>query len=133
MKVMDAVTLRGQQDLLYARWLATLLPLDDAEFQLTQLDEIMLDERPAVGVKVAHKDRPDVRLYFDKDAMTLVKLAREFNGRLFEETYDDFAELDGLVYPRKIVQYALGNKFTEMETTEFRFLDEVDEAIFEKP
>jgi hypothetical protein len=121
------------RELLYSYWLATLLPLDDPQFKLTPLDEILLDGRAAIGVKITCENRPDVRLYFDKDAMTLVKLAREFNGRLFEETYDDFAELDGLVYPKKIVQYMIGNKRTEMETTEFRFLDEVDEAIFEKP
>lgn len=55
------------------------------------------------------------------------------NGRSFEATYDDFAEADGLVYPKKIVYYHSGSKYVEMETTEFKFLDEVDEAIFEKP
>jgi hypothetical protein len=109
------------------------LPLDDGEFQLTPLDEIVLDERSAVGVKVSHHDRPDVRLYFDKEAMTLVRLSREVGGRSLEFTYDDFAELDGLVYPKKIVHSVNGKKSVEMETTEFKFLDEVDETIFEEP
>jgi hypothetical protein len=74
-----------------------------------------------------------VELYFDKDAMTLVKQVIDYNGRLSERYYDDFAELDGLVYPKKLVHYVAGNKVTEMETAEFKFLDEVDEAIFEKP
>ncbi|HEV7224668.1 MAG TPA: hypothetical protein VGN42_18300 [Pirellulales bacterium] len=130
---MDASSLRNTRDLLYSQWLATLLPLDDPQFKLTALDEIMLDGRPAVGVNISCEDRPAVRLHFDKDAMTLVKLSREFNGRLFEETYDDFAELDGLIYPKRIVQYANGKKFAEMSTAEFKFLDEVDEAIFEQP
>ncbi|HXT58491.1 MAG TPA: hypothetical protein VN699_07645 [Pirellulales bacterium] len=130
---MDASALRNMRELLYSQWLATLLPLDDPQFKLTALDEIMLDGRPAVGVNISCEDRPAVRLYFDKEAMTLVKHSREFNGRLFEETYDDFAELDGLVYPKRIVQYANGKKFVEMSTAEFKFLDEVDEAIFEQP
>ena len=129
----NAEAVKLKRDFLYGEWVSTLLPLSDPQFELTSLDEIMLDGRPAVGVKISREDRPDVRLYFDKDAMTLVKLSREFNDRLFEETYDDFTELDGLVYPKKIVQYMIGNKHTEMETTEFKFLDEVDEAIFEKP
>ena len=133
MKEMDGNSLRMNRDLVYGQWVAKLLPLDAPQFELTALAEIMLEGRPTVGVKISCEDRPDVRLYFDKDAMTLVKLARDFNGRLFEETYDDFAELEGLVYPKKIVQYMLGKKMTEMETTEFEFLDKVDDAIFEQP
>ena len=133
MNEMAAVGLRGNRDLLYGQWVATLLPLDDPQFELTALDEVMLEGRSVVGVKISCKDRPDVRLYFDKEAMTLVKLARQFNDRLFEERYDDFAELEGLVYPKKIVQYANGNKFVEMETVGFKFLDKVDDAIFEQP
>jgi hypothetical protein len=125
--------LRNLRDLLYSYRLATLLPLDDPQFKLAALDEIMLDGRAAIGVKVSCEDRPEVRLYFDKDAMTLVKLAREFNGTLSEQIYDDFAELDGLVYPKKVVQYSDGKKILDMETTEFKFLDKVDEAIFEQP
>lgn len=130
---MQELGLRNMRDLLYSYRLATFLPLDDPQFKLAALDEIMLDGRAAIGVKVSCEDRPDVRLYFDKDAMTLVKLVREFNGNLSEQVYDDFAELDGLVYPKKVVQYSDGKKITEMETTEFKFLDKVDDAIFEQP
>jgi len=130
---LDGRGLGNIRELLYGYWLATLLPLDDPQFELTALDEVMLEGRSAVGVKISCKERPDVRLYFDKEAMTLVKLARQFNDRLFEERYDDFAELEGLVYPKKIVQYANGNKFVEMETIGFKFLDKVDDAIFEQP
>lgn len=130
---MNAMAVESIRTMLYSDWVNTLLPLDDAEFRLTVLDEIVVDGRPAVGVKVSRTNQKDVRLYFDKDAMTLVKQVIDYNGRLSERYYDDFAELDGLVYPKKIVHYANGNKFVEMETTEFEFLDEVDEAIFEKP
>ena len=130
---LDGRGLGNIRELLYGYWLATLLPLDDPQFKLAALDEIMLDGRAAIGVKITCGDRPDVRLYFDKDAMTLVKLVREFNGTLSEQIYDDFADLDGLVYPKKVVQYSDGKKITEMETTEFKFLDKVDEAIFEQP
>jgi hypothetical protein len=130
---MNAMAVESTRTRLYFDWVNTLLPLDDAQFRLTLLDEIMVDERPAVGVKVSRMNQKDVELYFDKDAMTLVKQVIDYNGRLSERYYDDFAELDGLVYPKKLVHYVTGNKVTEMETTEFKFLDEADEAIFEKP
>lgn len=119
--------------LLYAQWVATLLPLDDRAFELSVLDEIMLDERPAVGVKVSHADRPDVQLYFDKQAMTLVKLVYQVNEtRQAVQTFDDFAELEGLVYPRKIIWWSGGQPATERHMTKFGFLDEVDDQTFEK-
>jgi hypothetical protein len=119
--------------LLYAQWVATLLPLDDKAFELSALDEIMLDERPAVGVKVSHAERPDVRLYFDKEAMTLVKLVYQVNEtRQAAQTFDDFAELDGLVYPSKIIMWSGGKPATERQMTKFDFLDEVGDETFEK-
>lgn len=130
---MNAMAVELTRERLYFDWVNTLLPLDETEFKLTALDEIMVDGRPAVGVKVSRTNQKDVRLYFDKDAMTLVKQVIDYNGRISERYYDDFAELDGLVYPKKLVHYVNGNKVIEMETAEFKFLDEVDEAIFEQP
>ena len=123
----------GWGNLLYAQWVATLLPLDDKAFKLSVLEEIMLDERPAVGVKVSHADRPDVQLYFDKEAMTLVKLVYQVNEtRQAVQTFDDFTELDGLVYPRKIIMWSGGKPAAERQMTKFEFLDEVGDQTFEK-
>lgn len=130
---MNSAQIQLKRATLYFDWVNTLLPLDDAEFRLTALDEIMLDGRAAVGVKVSRMNQMDVKLYFDKEAKTLVKQVIDYNGRLSERTYDDFAELDGLVYSKKLVQHVSGKVVTEMETTEFKFLDEVDEELFEEP
>lgn len=132
-KKMIDLNLRLTRERLYAEWLCTLLPLDDEEFQLATVAEIMVEGRPALGVKVSRQERPDVTLYFDKDTFALVKQARTANGRPFEEFYDDYAELDGLVYPEKIVQYGNGNKLFEVRTTEIKFLDSVPDDTFEKP
>lgn len=124
---------KAASERVYAQWLTTLLPLDDEAFHLSTSDEIMIDNRPAVGVIVSHQDRPDVRLYFDKETFALVKSTRKVNDVPFEEFYDDYAELDGLVYSKKIVQFANGKKLTEMQTTELKFLDSVEQSAFEQP
>ena len=130
---MGAEEIAAYGKLLYAQWVATLLPLDDKAFELSALDEIMLDERPAVGVKVSHADRPDVQLYFDKEAMTVVKLVYQVNEtRQAVQTFDDFAELDGLVYPRKIIMWSGDQPAVERQMTKFEFLDDVDDQTFEK-
>lgn len=129
----NAVQVEGYRDKLYAEWLATLLPLDDGAFKLAPIDEITIDGRPAVGIKVTHADRPDVRLYFDKVNFTVVKFSRTMQRGTFDEVYNDFAELDGLVHPKKIAYIANGKKIVELEVTKLEFLDTVDDATFEKP
>lgn len=118
---------------LYAQWLTTLLPLDDKVFRMALVPEITIDNRPAAGVNIAHDDRPDVQLYFDKETFAPVKLARKVNDRSYEEFYDDYAELDGLIYAKKTVQYGNGQKIAEIQTTELKFLDAVEDGTFEQP
>ena len=130
---MNPAQAKAASERVYAQWLTTLLPLDDEAFHLSTVEEITIDNRPAVGVDVSHQDRPNVQLYFDKDTFALVKLARKVNELPFEEFYDDYAELDGLVYPKKTVHFGNGKKLTEIKTTEMKFLDSVEEGTFEQP
>ena len=130
---MKDIGVRANRDRLYGEWLGTLLPLDDDEFRLTTVMEIVIEGRPAVGVNVAHEDRPDVQMYFDKETFALVKLARKLDGRVLEEYYDDYADLDGLVYPKKQVNHGNGSKTSELHTTELKFLDAVEDKTFQEP
>jgi hypothetical protein len=58
----------------YADRVTGLLPLlNDKGFTLTPLGEDKVEGRPAVGVKVTSKDRPDISLYFDKESGLLAK------------------------------------------------------------
>lgn len=130
---MGPAEIEGWGKMLYAQWVATLLPLDDKAFELSGLDEIILEARPAIGVKVSHTDRPEVRLYFDKESMMLVKLAWQPNETAWTElVFDDFAESDGLAYPRKIKSFTDGKQTLERQLTEFEFLDKVEDGTFEK-
>src|SRR5262249_24189574 len=63
---MDKEELANTREEAYAGWLQSLLPLKDEAFALAPLGEVMVDERPAVGIRVSHKDHKDVNLYFDK-------------------------------------------------------------------
>jgi hypothetical protein len=85
---MPKVTLETEQLCLYAAYVATLLPLKDAKFTLKSLGETRLKirgadttEKPlAVGLLVSHPDRPDVRLYFDKNTLDLLKVEVSVKG-----------------------------------------------------
>jgi hypothetical protein len=60
----------------YVDHVAGLAPLlKEPGYTLTALGESKLEERTVVGILVASKGRPDVRLYFDKASGLLVKSA----------------------------------------------------------
>jgi hypothetical protein len=123
----DSIRLR-----LYVASVRTLLPLINEDYELATTTKAEVSGRPAVGVEVKHKDRPTIKLYFDTETTALVKLAREADGMEMVETYDDFAEMDGLVYPKRTTEWMRGRKARELETVEFKFFDEVPERAFDE-
>jgi hypothetical protein len=135
---MNAAAVAMQRDGLYKDWVATLAPLTDAAFRLSIEEEIILEKRPALGVKVSQKDRPDTRLYFDKETFALVKLVQQVNETsTYEDVYaDEYGEVDGVVYPKRITVYlkgAAGQTQMEMEITKFEFIDPPAEDYFDHP
>jgi hypothetical protein len=116
---LDAIQTQQVRDDIYAEWVATLLPLRCDGFRLSPIEEIVLEGRPSASVMISRKDRPDIRLYFDKETFVLTKLARTSQGhkgiQSLNHLYDDYAELDGLVYPRKSTTYLDDVKIIEME------------------
>jgi hypothetical protein len=125
------------RDSIYGEWLTTLRPLDGPDFGLAMVEEIVIDGRPSVGLRISHADRPDVELYFDKETHVLTKRFQPWRqpgeSRGFTFLYDDYIEADGLVYPRKCTRFLGDQKTIETEITELRFLDAVDEELFEEP
>lgn len=77
----------------------SLLPLlKDKSYLLSPLAEIKVQDKPAVGVKVASKGQPDIQLYFDKESGLLVKTSYRYKQgpadkeTLQESTYSDYRE-----------------------------------------
>lgn len=123
------------RDRLHADWLATLLPLVDRDVDVTLADETVVEGRPSVSLRCITKDRAEVRLYFDKETFRLTKLAyqRRSDGKLFEDHFEDYAELDGIFYPRKCIVYFDGAKKMELRTTTFKFVDTPPDGTFATP
>jgi hypothetical protein len=132
---LNATAVSRYRDGLYRDWVATLVPLADAAFRLSTVEEIILESRPALGVKVSQKDRPDVRLYLDKESFALVKLIQQVNETsALEEVYaDEYGEVDGVAYPKKAIVYGGGVKMHEVEITKFEFIEPPAEDFFNHP
>ena len=124
---------------LHAEQVQALLPLlEDKAFTLTPLGEIKIDGRDAVGVTVACKGHKDVNLYFDKATGLLAKSERRtLNDEQQEVTeatfFSDYKEIDGVKVPMKLLVQHDGKKYIELEVTEYRFVDRIDDAEFARP
>lgn len=124
----------------YALRLAqTLLPLKDTACKLTPMGEVAVGGRPAVGVKAAAKDRPEVNLFFDKETGLLVRMdlqVKDMPGMpevTHEFLFSEPKELSGLKHFSKMVLNRDGKKLMEVELTELNAADKLDANLFEKP
>ena len=137
---MNKDELAQQKEDLYAGRVTTLTPLKDKEYQLTLTGETKVEGKSAIGVKVSHKDRPDVTLYFDKDSGLLVKSERkakvpEEGGKEVtqENLYGDYQDVEGAKVATKITILRDGKKYVEGENFDIKPIDKHDDKTFAKP
>jgi hypothetical protein len=121
----------------YVHWLMTLWPILQDKFELSAVPEAKVNGEAAVGIKVASKGKPDVRLFFDKKTSLLAKV--EYKGKEAdlvvnkEIIVSDYKNYDGLKLPSKLLFQSNGKRVAEWNVTEYKFPDKIDEASFGKP
>ena len=123
---------------LYAMRMPHLLPdLKGKEFTLSNLGEVKVGDKPALGIGVAHKDRKDVSLFFDKEtglpAKSEVHITDPSGKELtIEYLYSDYKDADGIKHPMKITIKADGKEI-DLELSEIKSKDKVEDSEFAKP
>ena len=123
----------------YAGWVATLAPLKGKQFKLVTTGEIMIEKRPALGVKVSSKGHRDVDLYFDKETGLLVKsesrVKDEGSGQeVTEESFpSEYKEIQGIKQAMKFMVKRNGKLYMEGESTDVQFSEKLDDSSFAKP
>jgi hypothetical protein len=112
---------------------------NDKGLELSLVDEVKVDGKPAVGVLVKSRGHRDVKLYFDKETGLLAKREHKVldpaTGKevLQEVVFGDYQEKDGLKHYKSITAYRDGKKLIEAKVTEIEFLKKVDAKVFAKP
>jgi hypothetical protein len=123
----------------YSNWLTMLVPLKEKQFTLTPAPESKVGDRPVVGFKVVHKDHRDVTLYFDKAKGLLLKMEnkakdRENDKEVNEEMFfEDYKEVQGTQQPTKIKILWDGKPVWDMEVTDVKLTEKLDDKMFTKP
>lgn len=135
---MTRESLKERREELYVWWLMNLTPLLKDEFELTPLADARVGDHEAAVVKVARKDYPDVRLFFNKKTGLLIKMTRpatEAGLRVTKEyQYSDHKEFDGVKMPTKeIVTLNGSTKLSEVRFSEYKVLSGVDAKTFDRP
>jgi hypothetical protein len=124
---------------LYTMSLSHLLPLKNKEVTLALADEIKIDDKPAVGVKVSNKGHADVTLWFDKATGLLVKsqtqIWDEFSDKeVSQEVFMiDYQKKDGRQLFNKLVIKRDGKTLMEEEMSDQKALEKHDPSLFAKP
>jgi hypothetical protein len=116
-----------------------LLPLlEDKSYQLALAEEIKVNERPAVGIRITGRGRKEMRLYFDKEYDLLVRAENRIDAGKGKEIrqhffFGDFKDIGGYKRPTKVRAYRDGKQIMEAELMDAKPLDKVDETEFAKP
>jgi hypothetical protein len=132
----DAIPLI-QAELHALRMAQMLTSLKDKAVKLSPLGEVKVNDRAANGLKFVQKDRPDVDLFFDKETHLPIKCQMRVKEREGEMTHEwffsDYKELGGAKHPTKIALHRDSKKLMEMEITEVKPEEKLDESTFAKP
>jgi hypothetical protein len=129
---MTANELAEQKEQHFSAW----LPLRDAGFELTALDEGDVDGRAATVVKVSRDGHRDVTLYFDKETSLLVKSVQMVKpmgqGKEVRQEvyYRDYSDMDGARIPVTIDMRRDGKRFVEARIKDLRAVDRLDDKVF---
>jgi hypothetical protein len=127
------------KDGLHAFRVQQLVPLlKDPKFKLKALGESKVGDRTAIGIQVSYEGMRDVNIFFDKEKSLLLKVdgrAKNMEGQeVNQETlYENYKEVDGLPYPAKLIVKQDNKPFIEMEVTEFKPVEKLDDSVFAKP
>src|SRR5262249_51192640 len=127
------------REMMYIDRVVRLVPLlVERGFRLTTSKEAKVNDRPAVGVKVASDGHKDVTLYFDKDSGLLIKAEHQVVNHqkkevLQEEYFSEFKDVGGFKRPTRVVAFQEGKKVMDGELTDIKYFDSVPDSEFAKP
>jgi outer membrane lipoprotein-sorting protein len=116
----------------------TLVPLKNAGFKFEDAGTEKVGDKPAVILKVTGPDGKDFTLFFDKESGVPVKVVAKvvgFQGQEFtlETMFSEYKDFGGIKKATKIQSKRDGEKFQDLEVTEFKVLDKVPPDTFAEP
>lgn len=131
--------LAALKDAAFAEEAASLVLLQDKDTEVSIIGEDKVDDIPVVGIRVSKKGHKDVSLYFEKESGLLKKVQNrslDFQSRQEVEQVrilSNYKEINGQMHPMKVVVHQDGNPLIEIEFTDVKLVDSIDDSTFAKP
>jgi len=107
---------------------------------LAPIDGEKVNGKETVGVKVAMKDKPEIRLFFEKGSGLLVKTAHKAKAQEqgFEEVDEvhmvqKYQDVEGAKFPAEIVITRNGEKYMQVKYTKVEPVKEFPQGTFDEP
>jgi hypothetical protein len=137
---MSKEQLEEEQEHLHAGAVSHLIDLRDKRYRLSSLGEGTVYGREAVGVRVRHKGRRDVNLYFDKATGLLLRtecLVKDLDsgGRelVVETLYDDYRPVEGVQVAHRFIIRRDGRLYVQSQAVEVKVGEKPDDRLFARP
>jgi outer membrane lipoprotein-sorting protein len=116
----------------------TIVPLNGKGFKYATAGEEKVGDKPALIVKVTAPDGKDFTISFDKESGLPVKTVATVVGfqgmeAVNETTFSDYKDMGGIKKATKILIKRDGEKFQDLEVTEFKVLEKVEPDTFSEP
>lgn len=138
-QLIDDKALAEIKEQIYLERIVGLAFLKDKGAELSPLGEGQVAGKPAVGVKVASPGHRDVNLWFDKATGLLAKIENRVvdfqtkQEKSQEKLLSEYKEVDGYRRPTKVVINQDDKKFMDVEITDVKIVDKIDDSEFTKP
>jgi hypothetical protein len=116
-----------------------LAVLRNQDTTLSHLGELKIEERAAVGLKVATKGRPEIDLFFDKEthlplrAEIRVKEPGEANEIVYAFIFADYKDVNGVKMYGKFTLKRDDKVTLVMEFSDFQLQEKLGADLFAKP
>jgi hypothetical protein len=123
----------------YVEKIGGLVFLKDKNLKFAPLGEMKIEDKDAVGLRVSSEGHPDVSMYFDKESGLLLQTEnRMLDPMSMQEvtqkrTMKEYKDHDGVKRPSKLYIERDGKKFLELEITEVKVVEKLDDNEFQKP
>ena len=115
----------------------TLVPLKAKGFKLALAADEKVGDKQAAVVNVTPPVGESFKIYFDKETSLPVKVAakvKRFGMEFMQETtFKNYKDFKGVQKSTSIESKRDGEKFMEIQVTEFSVLDKVDPKLFTSP
>jgi hypothetical protein len=138
-KELEGDELKEMKDQAFGDYLDSIVPLKtDKKLKIEKIADEMVEGKAAVGLKISSEGHKEVKMFFDKESGLLVKAQKRTKDPAMQEVNADvfylaYKDVEGVKVAMKQLVKHDGKKFVEVEVTEVKLLEKLDDSVFAKP